>query len=99
MRINGSVIGSVVTSSQSSAVGMWDLRNVELANRQIIWPSAGSIITSGLILNLDAGNVASYPGSGTTWTDLSGNGNNGTLINGPTFNSSNGGSILFDALT
>lgn len=96
MRINGSVIGSVVTSSQSSAVGMWDLRNVELANRQIIWPSAGSIITSGLILNLDAGNVASYPGSGTTWTDLSGNGNNGTLINGPTFNSSNGGSIVFD---
>jgi hypothetical protein len=96
MRINGSVIGSVVTSSASSAVGIWDLRNVELANRQIIWPSAGSIITSGLILNLDAGNVASYPGTGTTWTDLSGNSYNATLTNGPTFTSLFGGNIVFD---
>jgi hypothetical protein len=40
----------------------------------------------------------SYPGSGTTWTDLSGVGNNGTLTNGPTFNSDNGGSILFDGV-
>ena len=38
--------------------------------------SSSSIVTSGLVLNLDAGNTASYPGSGTTWTDLSGNGNN-----------------------
>lgn len=55
-----------------------------------------TIITDGLVLNLDAGNTSSYPGSGTTWTDLSGNGNNGTLINGPTFDSANGGSIVFD---
>jgi len=55
-----------------------------------------SIVTNGLILNLDAGNPSSYPGSGTSWTDLSGNGNNGTLTNGPTFNSDNGGSIVFD---
>jgi hypothetical protein len=47
-------------------------------------------------MNLDAGNSASYPGTGTTWTDLTGNGNNGTLVNGPTFDSSNGGSIVFD---
>ena len=40
------------------------------------------IITDGLVLCLDAGNPKSYPGSGTTWTDLSGNGNNGTLVNG-----------------
>ena len=57
---------------------------------------APSIVTNGLILNLDAGNPASYPGSGITWTDLSGNGNNGTLINGPTFNSADGGSIVLD---
>ena len=50
----------------------------------------------GLVLALDAANTKSYPGSGTTWTDLSGNGNNGTLTNGPTFDSSNGGSIVFD---
>jgi hypothetical protein len=54
------------------------------------------IITEGLVLSLDAGNVKSYPGSGTVWTDKSGYGNNGTLTNGPTFNSSNGGSIVFD---
>ena len=54
------------------------------------------IVTNGLVLCLDAGNNKSYPGTGTTWTDLSGNGNNGTLTNGPTFSSSNKGSIAFD---
>lgn len=55
-----------------------------------------SIVTNGLRLYLDAGNSLSYPGSGTTWFDLSGNANNGTLINGPTYSSANGGSIVFD---
>lgn len=55
-----------------------------------------TIITDGLVLNLDAGNTSSYPGSGTTWTDLSGNGFNVTLVNSPTFDSANGGSIVFD---
>lgn len=54
------------------------------------------IVTSGLALALDAGNTKSYPGSGTTWTDLSGNGRTGTLTNGPTYSSTNGGSIVFD---
>jgi hypothetical protein len=54
------------------------------------------IVTDGLVLALDAGNVKSYPGSGTTWLDKSGRGNNGTLINGPTFSSANLGSIVFD---
>ena len=49
-----------------------------------------------MVLNLDAGNTASYPGTGTTWTDLSGNGYNGTLTDGPTYSSSNGGNIVFD---
>ena len=53
-------------------------------------------ITDGLVLALDAGNTKSYPGSGTTWTDLSGRRNNGTLTNGPTYSSANGGSIVFD---
>jgi Concanavalin A-like lectin/glucanases superfamily len=55
-----------------------------------------SVITSGLQLYLDAGRAASYSGSGTTWTDLSGNGRNGTLTNGPTYSSADGGSIVFD---
>ena len=58
----------------------------------------GQIVTNGLVLALDAADRNSYPDSGTTWTDLSGNGSNGTLINGPTFSSVNGGSIVFDGL-
>lgn len=54
------------------------------------------IVQNGLVLNLDAGVSESYPGTGTTWTDLSGNGNNGTLTNGPTYSSANGGSLVFD---
>jgi hypothetical protein len=54
------------------------------------------IVTDELILYLDAANTISYPGSGTVWSDLSTGINNGTLTNGPTFNSSNGGSIVFD---
>jgi len=53
-------------------------------------------VTNGLVLSLDAANRKSYLGSGNTWNDLSGLGNNGTLVNGPTFNSANGGSIVFD---
>jgi hypothetical protein len=56
------------------------------------------VVQSGLVLNLDAGASTSYPGSGTTWTDLSGNGNTGTLTNGPTYSSSDGGSIVFDGV-
>ena len=56
------------------------------------------IVTDGLVLCLDAGNTKSYPGSGTTWTDLSGNGNNGTLTNGVGYNSGNLGSLSFDGI-
>ena len=54
-----------------------------------------SIVTDGLVFYVDAANENSYPGSGTTWTDLAGS-NNGTLTNGPLFDSGNGGSIDFD---
>ena len=54
------------------------------------------IVTDGLVFAVDAANTKSYPGSGTTWSDLSGNGNNGTLVNGPTYDGANGGSIVFD---
>ena len=56
------------------------------------------VITDGLVLYLDAANPKSYPGSGTAWGDLSRGGNNGTLVNGPTFNAGNGGSIVFDGV-
>jgi hypothetical protein len=56
------------------------------------------IVTNGLVLYLDAANRKSYPGTGTTWFDLSGNNYTGSLVNGPTFNSTNGGSIVFDGV-
>ena len=55
-----------------------------------------NIITTGLVLHLDASALESYPGSGTSWSDLSGNNNHSTLTNGPTFSSNNQGYILFD---
>jgi hypothetical protein len=58
----------------------------------------GKIVTSGLVFALDAADKNSYPGSGTIWNDLSGNNNSGSLVNGPTFNSANGGSIVFDGV-
>jgi len=61
-----------------------------------------SIVTNGLILNLDAGNASSYPGSGTLWTDLSGQNNHGTLplsvAPGPVWSSTNGGVMIFDGV-
>jgi len=51
-----------------------------------------------LIYYLDASNPKSYISGSTTWYDISRTGINGTLINGPTFNSSNGGSIVFDGV-
>ena len=54
------------------------------------------IITDGLVLYLDAANSKSYPGSGTTWKDLSGKGNDSALTNGPNYRSTGMGSFLFD---
>jgi hypothetical protein len=55
-------------------------------------------VTDGLVLALDAANTKSYPGSGTSWFDVSDNENNGTLVNGLIFNSNNLGSIEFDGV-
>ena len=58
--------------------------------------SYGKTVTSGLVLYLNAADRNSYTSGSATWQDLSGNGNSGSLTNGPTFNSANGGSIQFD---
>jgi hypothetical protein len=55
-----------------------------------------SLIEDNLIVHLDASNNSSYSGTGTVWADLSGNNNNGSLLNNPTFNLENGGSFIFD---
>jgi hypothetical protein len=58
---------------------------------------APNIVTDGLVLYLDAANTKSYVSGSTTWADIAA-GNNGTLVNGPTYNNANGGSIVFDGV-
>ena len=82
-----------------------EFNNRGAANRVLFDPTASdarptfagviggeSIITSGLVLNLDGNNYT----SGTTWTDTSGQGNNGTLVGGTGYSSDNGGYLIFD---
>ena len=64
------------------------------SDMMVVNKNYNDIVTSGLVLNVDASFVASYPVSGTSWYDLSGSGNTGTLVNGPTFNTN--GWINFD---
>jgi len=85
--------GTGITTEYSALTYLNSLGSVICVNRDY-----EEIITSGLTVNLDAGFTPSYPKSGTTWTDISFSGNNGTLTNGPTYNSSNGGSIVFDGV-
>ena len=79
-----------ITANNPSVTGLGTYYSSEFSENIV------DIVRDGLVLNLDAANLCSYPGSGTTWTDVSGNGNNGTLTNGPTYSSANGGSIVFD---
>jgi hypothetical protein len=55
-----------------------------------------NITRTGLVLQLDASTPESYPGSGTSWFDIAKNTNHSTLMNGPAYDSGNGGSLLFD---
>ena len=57
---------------------------------------ASGLVTDGLILNLDSTDTSSYPGTGTVWSDLSGQGNHFHLVNGPTFSTDDGGTIVTD---
>ena len=66
------------------------------SDKMVVQRDYESIITDGLVINVDAGFLPSYPQSGTTWYDLSSNDNNGTLTNGPTYDSADGGSIDLD---
>lgn len=54
------------------------------------------MVSRGLVLYLDAANFRSYPGTGSTWFDLSGAGNHATLYNSPTWSSTNGGTFTFN---
>jgi len=57
-----------------------------------------NIVTDGLVFAVDAANPSSYVSGSTIWKDQTVNQNDGTLTNGPTFDSGNGGSIVFDGV-
>ena len=65
-------------------------------NNNYVAPVVPSLVSAGLVLDLDAGNSASYAGTGPTWTDLSGKGNHGMLVNSVTYNSANQGYFVFN---
>jgi len=88
---NEGATGADTGSAAAVLAWMATQDNLEAANIEY-----ENIVTDGLVLNLDAGFVGSYPTTASTWYDLSGNAYNGTLTNGPTFNSANGGYIQFD---
>ena len=73
-------------------LGYTKQRKVQLATPAVV------PVSSGRVLYLDAGDPTSYSGSGTTWNDISGNGNTGTLVNGPTYSSNNGGYFTLDGV-
>jgi hypothetical protein len=79
-----------------NSVSLAYLNGNQIFSSSIDEVGGGSIITDGLQLYLTAGNTESYPGSGTTWTDLSPNAYETTLTNTPTYNASNGGYFSFD---
>ena len=91
--------GNLITSTESeptssSASGIFDLTSQLIYKSASKWPGPPSgLVTANLVLHLDAGNTNSYGGTGTTWTDLTSNSNNVTLVNGPTFSQ---GAIIFD---
>lgn len=82
------------------ASGMWTLPEVSRLRRTSIWPGDNypEVALTDLVVYLDAGNLNSYPGSGTGWTNITPgvNRDNATLSNGATFSSADGGSIDFD---
>ena len=92
-----SSISTSATSNRASTSNGNNTRDPAAGGRGVRTISSG-IVTDGLLLWLDAGISPSYPGSGTAWNDLSGNRNNVTLTNGPTYSSANGGVIVFDGV-
>ena len=85
-----------ITATQMPVVQRQLSSGTLLVNGEFDEFTGAPVVDSNLKLWLDAAQTTSYPGTGTTWTDLSGSGFNGTLTSGPTFSSADGGSIVFD---
>jgi len=90
--LNGSVSNFKV---YNRALSSTEILNDYFSTKNRFFPNE-NIVRNGLVLNIDASKSNSYPGAGNTIYDLSGSGNTGTFVNGPTFSTSNGGSLFFD---
>lgn len=86
---NVAIAGATNAVYSSSSLSNNDVINVA------VFEGGATVSTSGLVLNLDAGNSSSYSSGATTWTDLSGRGNNGTLSS-VAYSSSNQGYLTFN---
>ena len=96
---NNTAITTITDKTANALNGtLTNLAKTGAASNFVVGKVAGTsaTVTNGLVLNVDAGNTASYPGTGTTWTDLSGSSNTGTLVNGVGFSAANSGSLIFD---
>jgi hypothetical protein len=60
--------------------------------------ASGKIVTDGLLLYVDAGNYKSYTSGSASWIDMANNAATGSVVNSPAFDSSNGGSLVFDGI-
>jgi hypothetical protein len=87
----GGYIGTSRTGKQGGVFGLKQQFLLSLTNDWVT-----SYVKTGLVLDLDAGNNLSYPGSGSTWFDISGNNYHATLVNSPTYSSLVGGAIQFN---
>lgn len=96
----GFVSSTLPRSSSTSAVGIWSLPSHYSESAVGRWPRRiiVPLVTSGLVFHLDATNSSSYSGTGSTWTDLSGNGYNASLVNsvGYTSDATAGGVLTFN---
>ncbi len=102
---DGSSFGYMSSNSKVDAVNVWQKALTQAEVTELYNSGNGKqltidtkIVTSGLVLNLDPSRSSSYPGTGTVWTDLSGQNNNGTLVNGVGYSSVNGGTLTFDGV-
>lgn len=90
----GSISQVSVYNRELTAAEVFQTYNATRGRFDVVTPPS-DVVTSNLIMYYDFGNPASYPGSGTSVTDLSGNGLTATLVNSPTYVSSNGGYMNF----
>lgn len=77
--------GQIKGSSPNNFSGIWSARDQQVFQTQGTWPVLVPVVSDSLVLLLDAANSESYSGTGTTWSDISGTGNHGTLQSGVSY--------------